>query len=132
MTATRQSVYTEAFGHSNPVPAACRMGPLVMTGIINGLEDGKPGTPATLAEQCALMFQRVGQVIAAAGGSTGQIVKVNIAVADLAEREPINREWVALFPNPASRTVRQTVAASLDRGKLIQCDLVAWIEQPRG
>ena len=123
----RQAIYTEAFSHSNPIPAACRMGKLVLTGIINGLDPARPKEPGTLDEQCALMFSRIADVMAAAGGSIDDIVKVNIAVADLAEREPINREWVRMFPDPATRPVRQTVQASLDRGKLIQCDLMAWL-----
>ena len=128
MSAKRRSIYTEAFSHSNPIPAACRMGNLVLTGIINGLDPAKPGDPGTLDAQCALMFRRIREVIEASGGTLDHIVKINVAVADLKQREPINREWVAMFPDPAQRPVRQTVEASLDRGKLIQCDLMAWIE----
>ena len=128
MAAKRASIYTEAFSHATPIPAACRMGNLVVTGIINGLDPAKPGVPGTLDQQCALMFSRIEAVIEAAGGTLDQIVKLNIAVADLAQRQPIDRDWVAMFPDPASRPARQTVAASLDRGKLIQCDLMAWVE----
>lgn len=122
----RQSIYTDAFAHSNPIPAACRMGDLVMTGIINGIEAGKKDA-GTLDAQCALMFARVREVIEAAGGTTGHIIKLNIAVTDLAQREPINVEWVKMFPDPQNRPVRQTTHGVLDRGKLIQCDLVAKI-----
>lgn len=122
----RQSIYTDAFAHSNPIPTACRMGDLVMTGIINGIEPGK-ASAGSLETQCALMFTRVREVIEAAGGTTDHIIKINIAVADLAQRESINVEWVKMFPDPHNRPVRQTTQAVLDRGKLIQCDIVARI-----
>jgi 2-iminobutanoate/2-iminopropanoate deaminase len=126
--AKRQSIYTDAFAHSNPIPAACRMGNLMMTGIINGIDPAKPDQPGTLEEQCALMFMRIAQVMEAAGGSTNHIVKLNVAVADVTQRAAINSEWLRMFPDPDNRPVRHTVQTELDRGKLIQCDIVAWIE----
>jgi len=126
--AKRQSIYTDAFAHSNPIPAACRMGNLMLTGIINGIDPAKPDQPGTLEEQCALMFMRIAQVMEAAGGSTGHIVKLNVAVADVTQRAAINSEWLRMFPDPDNRPVRHTVQTELDRGKLIQCDIVAWIE----
>ena len=127
MPAKRTSITTEAMSHSNPVPAASRVGDLLMSGIINGLDPARPGHAGSFEEQCALVFSRIHSIMAAAGGSTDQIVKVNLAVADIALREPINCEWLAMFPDPASRPARQTVAVALDRGKLIQADIVAWM-----
>lgn len=121
----RQAIYTDAFSHSNPIPAACRLGDIVMTGIINGLDPEHPDAPGTLAEQCRLMFLRVGEIMRAAGGSTDDIVKMNIQMANIADRQIVNAEWVRMFPDPATRPVRQTLHAILDRGKLIQCDVMA-------
>ena len=125
---TRKTIHTEGYSHSNPVPAACRKGNLMMTGIINGLDPARKGDPGTFEEQCVLMFSRIAPIMAAAGGSLDDIVKLNIAVTDITIRDPINRAWEAMFPHADERPVRQTVVADLDRGKLIQCDLVAWIE----
>lgn len=127
----RNSIYTEAFSHSNPVPAACRMGNIVVTGIINGLDPARPGEPGDLEQQCALMFRRVGEVLAAAGANTGHVVKLNVWVPDVADRaarDVLNREWVRMFPDAASRPARQTTQAVLDRGKLVQCDVMAWVD----
>jgi 2-iminobutanoate/2-iminopropanoate deaminase len=125
--ARRQSIYTEGFAHSNPIPAACRLGDLVVTGIINGLDPARRGAPGTMEEQCGLMFARIREIMAAAGGSTDDIAKVNVWVADIGDRDPINRHWEAMFPDPADRPVRQTTEVALDRGKLVQCDIMAWI-----
>lgn len=121
----RQSIYVEGFGHKNPIPAGCRLGPVLMSGIVYGL-DPATGKPApTLDEQCALMFRHIRAIMAEAGGSTDDIVKVTVWLADRSQREPLNREWLAMFPDPATRPARQAMAAELDGGKLIQCDFVA-------
>ena len=80
----RTSIYTESFSHSNPTPSACRIGPLLMSGIINGIVKGVQA--GTLEEQAALSFQRIAEVMAAAGGSIDDIVKVNVTFADITQR----------------------------------------------
>ncbi|MBM3608380.1 MAG: RidA family protein [Alphaproteobacteria bacterium] len=124
----RQSIYTDAFAHSNPIPAACRVGNILMTGIVNGIDPKSASGPGSFEAQCALMFNRVREIMSAAGGSTEQIVKLNIAVTDIEQRAAINAEWVKMFPDPHNRPVRHTVQSPLDRGKLIQCDIIAWMD----
>ena len=123
----RVSINTEDYGHSNPIPAGCRMGPLLVTGIINGEDKSRADGPGSFEEQCVLVFSRIRAVMAAAGAGTDQIVKINFSVPDLSMRDILNREWVAMFPDPASRPARQTTEMKLDRGKLIQCDVMAWL-----
>lgn len=121
----RQSIYVEGFGHKNPIPAACRIGDILMSGIVYGL-DPATGKPAeTLDAQCALMFGHIRAIMAEAGGSTGDIVKVTVWLSDRSQREPVNREWLAMFPDPENRPARQAMAGDLDGGKLVQCDFVA-------
>jgi len=119
------SIYTESFSHSNPTPSACRIGPLLMSGIINGIVKG--AVAGSLEEQAALSFQRIGEVMAAAGGSLDDIVKVNVTFADITQRARTNAAWVAMFPDPQNRPSRHSTQAVLDNGKLVQCDIVAWI-----
>ena len=121
----RTSIYTESFSHSNPTPSACRIGPLLMSGIINGIVKG--AVAGSLEEQAALSFQRIGEVMAAAGGSLDDIVKVNVTFADITQRARTNAAWVAMFPDPQNRPSRHSTQAVLDNGKLVQCDIVAWI-----
>jgi 2-iminobutanoate/2-iminopropanoate deaminase len=125
----RKAIYTEAFSHSNPIPAACQLGNILVTGIVNGIDPKKPEEPGTLQEQCALMFHRVGEIMKAAGGSTDNIVKLNVQMADVTDRKAVNAEWTKMFPNADTRPVRQTLHAVLDRGKLIQCDVMAIMDE---
>ena len=34
----RHTLHVEGFSHANPIPAACRKGPLLMSGLINGTD----------------------------------------------------------------------------------------------
>jgi 2-iminobutanoate/2-iminopropanoate deaminase len=125
--AKRKAVYVQGFGHKNPIPAACRIGNTVASGIIYGL-DAATGKPApTLDEQAMLMFQHLRSIIEAAGGVTDDIVKLTVWMVDRSKREAINREWLAMFPNPETRPARQTLQAELDGGILVQCDFLAVI-----
>ncbi|MDX2202911.1 MAG: RidA family protein, partial [Hyphomicrobiaceae bacterium] len=99
----RTSIYVEGFGHKNPIPAAARIGNIVASGIIYGLDvaTGKPA--ASLEEQARLMFQHLKTIVEAAGGSVDDILKLNLWMVDRGKREAVNAEWLAMFPDAASR-----------------------------
>ena len=126
--ARRQSIYVEGFGHKNPIPAACRLGNVVTSGIIYGL-DVATGKPADgLQRQCALMFEHVRAIVEAAGGTLDDIVKLNVWMTDRSQRQAINDAWLALFPDPDTRPARQTMQGVLTPGILVQCDFLAVVD----
>jgi 2-iminobutanoate/2-iminopropanoate deaminase len=125
--AKRKAIYVEGFGHKNPIPAACRVGNTVASGIIYGLDiaTGKPA--ASLDDQAKLMFRHLKAIIEAAGGTTDDIVKLTVWMVDRSQREAVNREWLAMFPDPETRPARQAMQAELGAGILVQCDFLAVI-----
>ncbi len=125
--ARRTSVYVKEITHANPIPAASRVGNMVMSGIINGYEPGTHKLPATLEEQARNMFGHVKRIVEAAGGTTDDILKITVWMADRSQRDALNKEWVAMFPDEASRPARHTMQSALERGSLVQCDFVAVI-----
>lgn len=125
--ARRKSIYIEGFGHKNPIPAAARIGNLVASGIIYGL-DVKTGKPAaTLEEQAKLMFQHLKAIVEEAGGTVDDILKLNLWMVDRSKREAVNAEWLAMFPDAATRPARQAMQGELGAGILVQCDFLAVI-----
>ncbi|MDN4482979.1 RidA family protein [Demequina lignilytica] len=128
----RESIDLDGFAHANPIPAASRIGPLLFSGVLTGRDAATGTMPATLDEQCVAVFARVRELMHAAGGSTDHIAKMTFWLADYRDRAALNREWLAMFPDPASRPARQAMAASLDGGCLIQCDLVAVMDDAGG
>lgn len=123
--AERESIYLDGFEHHNPIPAASRIGPFVFSGVLTGLDPHTREMPAELYEQCANVFHHARAVMAAVGGSTDDVAKMTFWLSDYRDRAALNREWMTMFPDPASRPARQVVAAQLDNGALIHCDLIA-------
>jgi len=129
----RVSIDLPGFRHANPIPAASRIGPFLFSGLLTGRDPRTGELPEPLDEQCANVFAHVSALLAAAGGTTDDIVKMTFWLADHRDRAALNAEWVALFPDPATRPARQAMAAVLDGGMRIQCDLVAVLEHtPEG
>ncbi len=124
----RQSIYVEGFSHANPIPAACRVGPLVMTGLITGTDPATGKLAESLADQCRFMFVQVANIMRAAGGGTDDIVRMQVWIKDRSNRGPLNDQWLAMFPDQHDRPARLTVqAADLAGGILIQCEVTAYL-----
>ena len=124
----RQTIYLKDFGHKNPIPTACRIGDTLMSGIVYGLDPQTGQVAETLDAQCRLMFAHVRAIVEAGGGTIDDIVKMTIWLKDRSQRDPVNREWEAMFPDPADRPARQAMSADLPGGMLVQCDFVAKID----
>lgn len=126
--ARRVSIQVPGFGHANPIPAASRIGSFLMSGVLTGRDPLTREMPEGLDEQCANLFAHVRSLLDAAGGSTDDILKMTFWLADYRDRDALNREWVAMFPDPDSRPARQAMAAHLDDGTRIQCDVAAVLD----
>jgi 2-iminobutanoate/2-iminopropanoate deaminase len=124
----RTSIYLPGFSHVNPIPVASRIGPFLASGLLTGRDPVTHEMPAGLDEQCANVFTHVRSLTAAADATTDDIVKMTFWLADPRNRDALNREWLAMFPDPTSRPARQAVAAQLDGGALVQCDLLAVLD----
>lgn len=124
----RTSIEIDGFAHANPVPVASRIGSFLFTGVLTGRDSVTTAMPPGLDEQCANVFRRVREVLSAAGATTDDIAKMTFWVADYRDRAAINREWLSMFPDPASQPARQVMAAHLDGGALVHCDLVAVLD----
>jgi enamine deaminase RidA (YjgF/YER057c/UK114 family) len=121
----RQSIYLDGFAHKNPVPAASRIGQHLYTGVLTGRDPRTHEMPADLDSQVANIFAHVRELMRVAGGSTDDIVKMTVYLSDYRDRAQLNREWVAMFPDEASRPTRQVMSAVFDGDTRVQADLVA-------
>lgn len=129
--AKRHTIHIEGFSHANPIPAACRVGPLLMSGLVNGTDPATGKIADTLQAQCAHMFTQVRRIVEAAGGTTGDIVRMSVWLKDRSQRQPLNDQWLAMFPDPHDRPARLSVQATeLSAGILVQCEVTAYIEAP--
>jgi 2-iminobutanoate/2-iminopropanoate deaminase len=126
--AGRSAVYIAGFSHKNPIPAACRIGPLVESGSVLGTDPATGQLAEGIEAQCRHMLDNLRRIVEAAGGNTGDVVKVTVWMKDRTQRPALNAPWLAMFPDPATRPARHAIhAPELDMGKLIECVFTAYI-----
>jgi enamine deaminase RidA (YjgF/YER057c/UK114 family) len=125
----RQTLQVEGFSHANPIPAAARVGPLLMSGLINGTDPATGKLADGLEAQCACMFRQVRNVLAAGGGTPDHLVRMTVWLKDRSQRGPLNEQWLAMFPDADNRPARLSLEASgLSAGILVQCEITAYID----
>jgi enamine deaminase RidA (YjgF/YER057c/UK114 family) len=79
--------------------------------------------------QTELMFQHVRTLLEQAGGGPESIAKMTVWLKDNAYRELVNAEWLKMFPDEHDRPARHTFLQDLQRGMLVQCEIVAVLER---
>ncbi len=122
--ARRTAIHVEGFGHSNPIPAACRVGNVIESGGIRGVRpDGV--VPAGLEDQCRAMFANVRRIVEAGGGTLEDIVKLTVWLHHAEDRSALNTVWLEYFPDPASRPARHTMQQDMPAPKLVDCVFTA-------
>ena len=99
-----------------------------MSGVLTGRDPATGEMPPALDAQCANVFAHVRALMHAAGGTPDDIIKMTFWLSEYRDRDALNREWTAMFPDAATRPARQVMAAQLDGGSLVQCDLSAILE----
>jgi len=121
----QQSIYIEGFAHGNPIPAGCRIGNLLMTGVISG-KDARTGVrPESIEGQCAAVFKHAREIVEAGGMTTADIIKMTVWLRDVSDRKALNAEWVKMFPDPAHRPARMVMPLT-ENDALILCDVTAY------
>ncbi len=126
MSHARRSIEVPGLGHGTlPIPAASRIGPVIATSGIRGVDPTTGQVPAVLAEQVHLMFRNLRTIIEAAGADTSAIVKMTIWIKTNEARAAINEEWVRMFPDEHSRPARHILNYDLGGAMLVQCEAFA-------
>lgn len=124
--ARRISIEVPGFAHDAPIPAACRVGPFLISSGVSGKEPVTGKIPEGIEAQCAQMFATVRRILEIAGGTPEDIIKMNVWMKDRDQRPHLNKYWLEMFPDPHSRPARHTFAApDLPGTMLVQCEIFA-------
>ncbi len=123
----RESIRVATYSHGDvPIPAASRIGPFVATGNIGGFDFAAGRYPADPAEQVRRMFEHLRAILAAAGVTLEDVLKMTVYVQDNSYRKALDAQWLQEFPNPHSLPARQTLLyRDLPPGRLVSCDVLA-------
>jgi 2-iminobutanoate/2-iminopropanoate deaminase len=121
----RQSFDVEGLGHANPIPAVSRIGNIVATGGISGMDARSSKMPQVVATQCANMFANLRTILAATGATPEDVIRVTVWIKLPEIRAEVNKHWVEMFPDPHSRPARHTMFYDHFSGDMVvQCE--AW------
>ena len=123
----RTSIEIDTFHHANPIPAASRVGPLLVSSIIPPRDPGSDRMPDDVGAQLTNLFHHVGAMLKAAGADWRHVAKMTFYVADIAVRDAINQPWTEHFPDPASRPARHTQVLPT-AGRFVSCDFLAYVD----
>lgn len=123
----RRSITIDGFNHGQqPIPAASRVGDIIMTGGVYGLDPATGEIAESVEDQARLMFMQLGRILEAAGSNFDHVVKLTVYIKVQEARAAVNVEWLKRFPDPASRPARHTLTYDHLPGKmLVQCDATA-------
>lgn len=113
--------------HMNPVPnAAVHNGLLITSGILGkSLETG--AYPSGKDRQVALVFDYLEAILAEAGATLQDVVKLDLYFADKADRSLANPHWLRLWPDPEHRPARQAHQVPLPEGCCLQAVATAML-----
>lgn len=126
----RRSIEVPGFSHgAQPIPAASRVGNIIMTGGVYGLDSETGLIPDDVDQQAELMFENLKRIIEAAGAGLDRIVKMTVYVKVPEARGAVNKHWLIAFPDAASRPARHTFQNDhLPANMLVQCDATAVVD----
>lgn len=122
----RRSIHIEGFNHGKqPIPAASVVGNILATGGVHGMDRKTSSIPADASTQVANAFANLQAILAAAGGSLDDVIKITVFVKGAEVRELVNQQWLALFPDQHSRPARHTLNYELASPQVIQLEALA-------
>jgi 2-iminobutanoate/2-iminopropanoate deaminase len=120
--AKRKAIYVEGFSHKNPIPPASRLENFIATGIVSGRDKDRNVSPDPTI-QARAMFDNLADILAEAGASFDDILKLNVWIASESVRAHLNIAWLETFPDPKTCPARQVmIYAHLTEGQLLTCD----------
>jgi 2-iminobutanoate/2-iminopropanoate deaminase len=111
----RQSYEIRPVGHNAPIPMAARIGNMIMTSGIPGSDPDTGEMPASLEEQAKNCFRNLENVLAKAGASKDDVLRVTVFIKSNNNRQIVNPAWLEMFPDENTRPARhQTVVETLN------------------
>jgi 2-iminobutanoate/2-iminopropanoate deaminase len=124
--ARRISYELPGIRHDNPLPAASRIGPFLVSSGVAGKDPATGKVAEGIEAQCGHMFANVRKILELAGGTPEDVLKVTVWLKDRSNRAAVNRHWLEMFPDEHSRPARHTLASpDLGEPMLVQCEFMA-------
>ena len=125
----RQSLQIPGVRHGAPIPFGAKVGNTVYSSAIQGIDAETGELSEDVAEQAKHCFKNLRTFLEVAGASTDDIVRMTCYLKDLGDRDVLNGEWEAMFPDENDRPARHTSQYDPPRGMKIQIEIVAVLDE---
>ena len=89
--------------------------------------EGRTMAPGDVAGQTRQVFENIRAVLAEAGASLDDVIKLTIFAADIRYREAINQVRSEVFKPPYPASTQVAVAALVDTDWLVEIEAVAFV-----
>ena len=89
--------------------------------------EGRTVAPGDVAGQTLQVFENIRAVLAEAGASLDDVIKLTIFAADIRYREAINQVRSEVFKPPYPASTQVAVAALVDTDWLVEIEAVAFV-----
>jgi 4-hydroxy-4-methyl-2-oxoglutarate aldolase len=113
MNATRHVLTLPGIQHGAPIPLGVRMGNLIWTSAMMGMDPSTSTIPDDPDRQVELAFDNLAALLEAGGSSIGQIAHATVFLADNEHRDRLNRHWTAWYPSEDDRPARHAIVGPL-------------------
>jgi 2-iminobutanoate/2-iminopropanoate deaminase len=124
-----ESIDLDYMKHNAPIPMGSRIGNLVMSSSIGAYSESLGKTPDDVEGRAHAMFENVRNFMKAAGGTPEDIIKMVFMISEGTSLDPINKEWVAMFPDEHKRPARHAeISARFSRPDTFTVEIVAVIQ----
>lgn len=113
--------------HANPIPEAVRVGNVIYSSAVSGVDPKTMKAPDDLEAQTRLCFAHMKELLESVDASLDDIVKLEVSMTDSspAQRAVLNKVWLETFPDEDDRPARHTSQGPLSNNYLIQLEFVA-------
>ena len=127
--ARRVSIHLPGVSHAAPIPMGAKVGNVVYSSAISGHDAATDSMPDDPAKQAEALFKNIRTFMEVAGGTTDDIVKMDVLLKDDNLRDAINTEWLKMFPDEDNRPARHAQQVPLRGRFLFQVELVAVLDK---
>ena len=111
-----------------PIPMGARVGNVVYSSGIAGVDASTSRLAPDAASQVRCAFDNMRALLANAGATLEDVVRMTVYLKDNSAREHVNAEWLKCFPDPHDRPARHVLDYDLQHGMLLQLEVVAVIQ----
>lgn len=126
----RQTIHIPGVAHSAPIPFGARVGNIVYSSGIQGINADSGELSEDVAEQARQCFRNLRTFLEHAGATTDDVVRLTCYLQDFGDRSAINAPWLDMFPDEDDRPARHTSQYNPPPGGMkVQIEVIAVVEE---